>query len=121
MKFFTLNSFTKFKIASFLVMIFVFSLSFGQNDYTIQLQDENIELPENIDSFEWNQMPESSELDNGYIGWIQFYETPSQIIQNRFRNNALQLIEYIPNKAYLFYFPNTTSVSFLKDNGMQFW
>lgn len=64
-------------------------------------------------------MPESSKLDNGYIGWIQFYETPTQDIQNSFKNNNLQLLEYIPNKAYLFYFPNSASVVFLKDNGVR--
>ena len=28
-------------------------------------------------------------------------------------------MEYIPNKTYLFYFPETTSISFLKDNGVR--
>jgi len=111
--------FKKIKNFSFLILLFVFSFSFSQNEYNIQLQDEIIEVPENIDSFQWNQMPESSKLDNGYIGWIQFYETPTQDIQNSFKNNNLQLLEYIPNKAYLFYFPNSASVVFLKDNGVR--
>lgn len=54
--------FKKIKNFSFLILLFVFSFSFSQNEYNIQLQDEIIEVPENIDSFQWNQMPESSKL-----------------------------------------------------------
>ncbi len=114
-----IKSILKLKSILLILMVLVGSMSYGQNEFSIQIQDETIEIPENIDTFQWSQMPESSELDNGYIGWIQFYETPSQIIQNRFKNNNLELLEYIPNRAYLFYFPNTTSVLFLKDNGVR--
>lgn len=102
-----------------ILSLFLFSLSYGQNEYTIQIQDENIEIPENIDTFQWNQMPESSRINNGYIGWVQFFETPSQNIQNSFKANNLELIEYIPNKTYLFYFPNSTSISFLINSGVR--
>ncbi len=109
----------KLKATGFLAFLFVFNISFAQGDYSILLQNENVELPENIETFQWNQLPESAILNDGYIGWIQFYETPSQSIQDSFKNNNLQLIEYIPNKAYLFYFPNTTSISYLKDSGVR--
>ena len=119
MKIFTFLSISKSRSICLLVMIFTFSNSFAQNPYTIQFQDEIIEIQENIDSFQWNQMPDYSELNNGYVGWIQFFETPNQTIQDRFKNNNLQLLEYIPNRTYLFYFPNTTSINFLKDNGVR--
>lgn len=115
----TLSNLSKCKGLTALVMAFVFSMSFAQNPYTVELQDKTIEIPENIDSFQWSQMPESSKLNNGYFGWVQFYETPNQTIQDRFELNDLQLLEYIPNRTYLFYFPETTSVSFLKDNGVR--
>jgi hypothetical protein len=102
-----------------ILLLFIFSMSFAQNFYAVEFQDKTIEIPENIDTFEWEQMPESSKFDSGYFGWIQFYETPQQHIQDRFSDNDLQLLEYIPNKTYLFYFPETTSVSFLKDNGVR--
>lgn len=101
------------------LMVFVFSMTFGQEQFNIQLQNENIQIPENITTFEWNQMPESSQFDHGYYGWVQFYETPNQYTQDLFRSNDLQLIEYIPNKTYLFYFPETTAVSFLRDHGVR--
>ena len=94
----------------------VFNISFAQGDYSILLQNESIDLPENIETFQWDQMPDSAILNNGYIGWVQFYETPSQSIQDNFKENNLQLLEYLTNKAYLFYFPNSTSLSYLKDN-----
>ena len=116
---FSFLPFLKLKSSLLILMTFVLSISFGQNEFNIQILDEIIEVPENINTFQWNQMPESSMLDNGYIGWVQFYETPPQSIQNSFKANNLQLLEYIPNKAYLFYFPNSTSVSFLKDSGVR--
>ncbi len=110
---------TKLKWLFSILTILFFSNSFGQTEYGIQLQDETIEIPENIETFQWGQMPESSRINNGYIGWVQFFETPVQDIQNSFRANELELIEYIPNKTYLFYFPNSTSIEFLKNSGVR--
>jgi len=107
------------KSISFLVLIFATIMSFAQNPYIIQFQGEAIDIPENIDSFAWSQMPESAEINNGYVGWIQFYETPTQDIQDLFKANNLRLLEYIPHKAYLFYFPNETPISFLRSNGVR--
>lgn len=102
-----------------LACIGIFTLSFAQSDYTIRFQDEVLEVPENINTFNWGQMPESSRLANGYFGWIQFYETPSQTVQDRFEANSLQLMDYIPHRTYLFYFPETVSVDFLRNNGVR--
>jgi hypothetical protein len=102
-----------------LAMAFIFSFSFGQSSYRVHFQNETIEIPENINTFQWNQMPQSSQFDRGYYGWVQFYETPNQGVQDLFKSNKLQLLEYIPNKTYLFYFPETTAISFLKDNGVR--
>ena len=101
------------------VMAFVFSMSVAQNSYTIQFQDQTIEMPENISTFQWNQMPASSQLDNGYIGWVQFYETPTQATQDFFRSNGLRLLNYIPHRTYLFHFPANTSVSMLQNYGVR--
>jgi hypothetical protein len=106
-------------ILSVLTMVFAFSNSYGQSLYTIQFQDQNIEFPENINTFQWNQMPESSKLGQSYYGWIQFYETPNQATQDLFRSEKLELIEYIPNKAYLFKFPQNTSIALLQANGVR--
>lgn len=107
------------KTLSILVFTMVFTLSFSQNDYTIYFQDEIVEIPENIETFTWSQLPEKSQFDNGYIGWIQFFETPSQSVQNEFKSRNLKLLEYIPHKTYLFHFPANTSVEFLRNNGVR--
>ncbi len=107
------------KSVSFLVFVFAFSFAIAQNSYTITFQDETIEMPENISTFEWNQMPETSHFRDGYYGWIQFYETPSQAVQDLFAANDLLLINYIPHQTYLFYFPEDTSISLLQNNGVR--
>ncbi len=106
------------KITFLLALIAFRTNSFSQN-YTVHFQDESLELPENIQTFDWTQMPESSRLANGYIGWVQFYETPTQVVQDQFKSMGLELLEYIPQRTYLFHFPATTSVAFLRSNGVR--
>ncbi|MEZ4778155.1 MAG: S8 family serine peptidase [Flavobacteriaceae bacterium] len=103
----------------FLLFAMIPFLGFSQNSFNIQFQDETIEIQENIQTFNWNQMPESSKLGNGYIGWVQFFNTPTQNIQDQFKAMGLQLINYIPHKTYLFYFPETTSVEYLRNSGVR--
>lgn len=108
-----------FKNVCFLAFVFVFSTTFGQNNFNINFQGENYEMPENISNFQWNQLPESAKMGEGYVGWVQFYETPTQSVQDAFKQNNLELIEYIPHNTYLFYFPKGTSVNFLKNKGVR--
>ena len=113
--------FSNMRIRSMCVLAFVMvcTISFAQNPYTIQFQDETIEMPENIDSFQWSDMPESAQLADGFVGWVQFYATPTQSVQDLFEANRLELLNYIPHNTYLFYFPANTSVSLLADNGVR--
>ncbi len=104
-------------VMSLLAFTLFFSFSNAQN--AIQFQDETLEIQDNIDTFEWSQMPTSSRLASGYFGWVQFYETPTQDIQDAFKANNLQLIDYIPHQTYLFYFPETASIQYLKDSGVR--
>lgn len=112
---------TIFSLRLSFLLIFSFSIStmFGQAPQTIEFRGETIEMPENIQDFEWNQMPKTSTLSNGYVGWVQFYETPTQEIQDLFKANNLNLISYIPHQTYVFYFPAETPVSFLEENGVR--
>lgn len=84
---------------------------------TLYFQDEFISFPKNIDTFKWSQMPENSKYDGGYFGWIQFTNTPTQDIQNQYVSNGMKLIEYYPDKTYLFYFPATIQISYLQQTG----
>lgn len=100
-------------------LLLVSMFGFSQTNYTITFQDETLEVEENIQTFEWSQMPDYSRLGNGYFGWVQFYETPTQAIQDAFERNNLQLLNYIPHRTYLFYFPENTSVAFLRNSGVR--
>ncbi len=106
------------KAATLFALLFSISL-LSQTNYNIQFQDEVVVVEENMSSFQWSQMPESSKFENGYYGWVQFFSTPTQAIQNELNTRGLELIEYHPNKAYVFYFPETTSIQYLKDIGVR--
>ncbi|CAM3358018.1 S8 family serine peptidase [Aequorivita lipolytica] len=113
------TTFLSFRSICFLALTFLFTMSYAQNSNDINFQGETIVMPENIASFQWSEFPESARLTNGYVGWVQFYETPNQQVQDMFKQNNLELLEYIPHKTYLFYFPTNTSVSFLRNQGVR--
>ncbi|RDK88558.1 S8 family serine peptidase [Marinirhabdus gelatinilytica] len=118
MKSFILRS-TGIKSVAFGLLFLVSAMTTTAQNYTITFQDESIEMPENINTFQWTDMPESAELANGYVGWVQFYETPTQNVQDLFEANRLELIDYIPHHTYLFHFPATTSIDLLRNNGVR--
>jgi len=95
------------------------SLSYAQENYQIQFQDGSVTIPENIQTFQWDQMPEYAQYQGGYFGWVQFYETPTQDIQDLFKAQDLKLIQYLPQKTYLFYFPRAVETSFLAQHGVR--
>lgn len=102
----------------FLLMVaFFLNCSIIQAQNTVHFQDELITMPNNIASFNWDSMPESSKFNDGYFGWIHFSQTPTQAIQDDFAVRNLKLIEYYPHKTYLFYFPKETQISFLQQSG----
>tara|TARA_B100001146_G_scaffold225257_1_gene249109 strand:+ start:35483 stop:38185 length:2703 start_codon:yes stop_codon:yes gene_type:complete len=107
------------KITLLWVLSLAMTFAFGQNPYTITFQGETIEMPENIETFTWSDMPQDAKVDGGYVGWVQFYQTPTQSVQNDFKALNLKLIEYIPHYTYLFYFPANTSIDYLKDRGVR--
>ena len=85
---------------------------------TVYFQNEIISMPNNVASFNWNSMPESAKFDGGYFGWARFSQTPSQTIQDQFAERNLKLIEYFPDKTYLFYFPGNTPIAYLQESGV---
>lgn len=112
-------TFLSIKNLGILVFMLVFTASFAQNSYNVSFQDETIEMPENINGFQWTNLPESAQLANGYVGWIQFYEIPQQNVQDRFKNQNFDLLEYIGNKTYLFYSTGLNGAQFLQNNGVR--
>lgn len=108
---------------SFIFYLF-FSISFAlsaqpSGHHKISFRGETIEFPENITDLDWKNFPVSSTLEEGYIGWIYFEKTPSQKIQDTFKSEGLELLEYIPHQAYLFYFPTGVPTHFLLENNVK--
>ena len=62
--------------------------AFSNAQTVVQFQDESILMQDNMDTFEWGQMPNSSRYADGYFGWIQFEQTPTQDIQDRFKSTV---------------------------------
>ncbi|MFK7747432.1 MAG: hypothetical protein AB8B65_03500, partial [Kordia sp.] len=46
------------------------TLASAQN--TLLFQDEEITMPNNIASFNWDSMPTSAKYNNGYFAWAHF-------------------------------------------------
>ena len=107
------------KKITLLFLIFVFSKSFSQNEYTINFQNESINLTENINSFQWNQLNANTRIQEGFFTWVQFYQTPSKSVQDIIKANNVNLIEYIGNRTYLAFIPNTINTSFLSAQGVR--
>ncbi|MAZ72030.1 MAG: peptidase S8 [Flavobacteriaceae bacterium] len=113
------STFSSVKSFGILVLLLVCTASFAQQSFNVHFQDETIEMPENITDFQWANLPESAQLANGYVGWIQFYEIPQQSVQDRFKNQNFELLEYIGNKTYLFYTPASITAQFVQNNGVR--
>lgn len=104
--------------AYFLIAILFFNSNSSQAQNQVNFQGEVITLPNNMVSFNWNSMPENAKFNGGYFGWARFNETPTQAIQDQFADRNLKLIEYFPDKTYLFYFPENTQTSYLQQSGI---
>jgi len=85
---------------------------------TVIFQDEEITMPNNVATFNWDSMPQSAKYDGGYFGWAHFSQTPTQDIQDQFAERNLKLIEYFPHQTYLVYFPENTQISYLQQSGI---
>jgi len=109
----------KTTLKSIILSIFLMSISFGfsQEKLEFTFQGEKVEMLKNIDSFQWNQIPNTSKFNSHYYGCISFDNTPTQEIQNDFKNKGLGLT-YISKGFYFFNFSSSVSASYLKNNGV---
>ena len=86
---------------------------FSQNKNEFTFQGEKVEMLKNIDSFQWNQIPNTSKFNSHYYGCISFENTPTQEIQNDFKNKGLGLT-YISKGFYFFNFSSSVNKLFEK-------
>jgi len=107
------------KKITLLLLVFVFAQSFSQSEYTINFQDQLIDLPENINSFQFSQLDADTRIQQGFFTWVQFYQTPDQSVQDVIKDSRMSLIEYIGNRTYLAFIPNDITISFLSAQGVR--
>ncbi len=105
----------KFVLLSFFVLSFTFA--FSQANTKFEFQGKVVEMPRNIESFKWNQMPSNASYGANYYGCIKFLKTPTQQIQNEFKTRGLQL-DYVSENTYFFNFSTSVDVSYLKSVGV---
>ncbi|MGB0863120.1 MAG: S8 family serine peptidase [Saprospiraceae bacterium] len=109
---------TLYKLLILLCIICTSTASFSQNR---TISDEILfktgvkSLPNNVDAFIENPNIGINEVTDGYIyRLVQFHDMPNLTEQKQFFASGIQLIEYIPNKAYLVAIPVSYNFSLLK-------
>lgn len=115
----TIKNLSKVTALLFLLSTTITAVSAQQNPYTIQIQGTEFNLEENIQTFTWDDLEENQRIGNGYYTWVQFYETPTQQIQDSFKNQGIEILEFIGSKTYLTYIPNTITTIYLQSSGVR--
>ena len=105
----------KLLLLSIFLMTIVNGFSQVKSEFTFQ--GEKLKMPNNIDDFQWNQLPETSKFNNHFYGCISFEKTPSQEIQNDFKTRGIKLT-YISKGFYFFNFTSSIRTSYLKSVGV---
>ena len=105
---------------TFLPLIFAILLAstslFAQNNYEILLHTGNETFPENVRTYpDQATISEQEMIDGNYYRMLQFHQLPTQSILDELSNRNIELLEYIPNKAYLASIPSTYELADLED------
>ncbi len=100
-----------------LTICFSFNMIAQENQYAIQFQNDYVSLTENINTFEWDQLDSQLKVSNGFYTWIQFYDTPTQDIQDGLKSKGIEMIEYLGSKTYLAFIPSNVNISYLQGIG----
>lgn len=80
----------------------------GQVEYKILLSSGEISPPENVRDFTENSTIGIQEnYDGYYYQIIQFYEVPTNTQHQQITQNGIQLLEYLPRRAYIAAIPVT--------------
>lgn len=73
----------------------------SNTNYDILLKTETIRLADDFDNSNYSPAVNADEIVEGkYFRLIQFYEIPNDDLQQRIKDLGIELLVYIPNKAY---------------------
>ena len=97
---------------TFLLFYFLFSTNLSaQQDYQILFSNDiigTITPAENIRDFAENAVINANEnYDGYYYRMIQFYDIPTDAQHEELQQNGIELLEYLPHRAYLAAIPNS--------------
>ena len=93
-------------ISTLCYFLFLANLS-AQKDYQISFLNETVIPVENIRNFASNAIISSYEnYDGYYYRMIQFYDIPSDAQHQEIKQNGIELLEYLPHRAYIAAIPN---------------
>lgn len=89
-----------------LCFIFLTNLS-AQQEYQILFSDGKVIPQENIRDFVDNAVINANEnYDDNYFRIIQFYDIPNNAQLQEIKQNGIELLEYLPHRAYIAAIPN---------------
>ncbi len=89
----------------------------GQNDYSIDFQNQKIEIPANITSVELNKSNITSFYGDNLYAWVQFSTLLKQEQQDAIKLAGVEFINYIGNRTYLVKLTPSISKNVLIENG----
>jgi len=92
-------------LLSFLLMVFVIQFTQSQqtnNDYRLLLKSGTVDLNENLNSFiNEGSLNSFDTYKNKHYCFLQFNKIPSQIEKALIEASGIELLDYIPNYAYI--------------------
>ncbi len=100
----------------------LFSLSstvFGQSNYSINFQDQEIEISPNLLTIDFSAEDFKSKHAGNVYAWIQFNEIPNLETQTAIQTSGVELINYISNRTYLARFNTNLSKEVFVQNDVR--
>lgn len=90
------------------------------DDYRVLLQGSAVSFPENIQEFQTNgALQASEEIDGMYYRYLQFYAIPNKATLREIEQLGIQLLDYVPYRAYLAAIPTGLSGQQLANLGVR--
>ena len=116
--------FSSFRFSSVLVLVALFSIyAFSQNDmgkYDLLLKIGSVNLAENFNEYSQYQSIVAEKSINGRVyKIIQFYEIPTSNAKTEIQALGVELIEYIPNYAFVASIPEGFEYTELSSFGVR--
>lgn len=92
----------------------------SQSEYMVLLHTETQFWKENVREYASQAFISAPEtIDGNYYRFLQFYEIPNQSLLDALANAGIQLLEYIPNRAYVAAIPDFFDVSKFSNYGIR--